>query len=128
MEYVMTEAIDNVGIGQADYMKLFMQELTYQDPLKPVDNREFMAQMAQFSALQQAVSTSESVANLLEATYDNRVINLLGKYVLIEGEPEYLQVKSVSIKENKIAEIRVSKSQDNANSFTITKDKIIEIS
>ena len=46
----MTDGItpmQETGVNQTDYMKLFMQELTYQDPLKPVDNREFMAQMAQ---------------------------------------------------------------------------------
>ena len=46
-------------------MKLFTQELTYQDPLKPIDNREFMAQMAQFSALQQAKETLRKGTNAI---------------------------------------------------------------
>ncbi|KTD26827.1 flagellar hook capping FlgD N-terminal domain-containing protein [Legionella israelensis] len=58
----MTDAIESTSstsINQADYLKLFMQELTYQDPLKPVDNKEFMAQMAQFSMLQEAQASKE---------------------------------------------------------------------
>ena len=62
----MTDPVNATGVNQADYLKLFMQELTYQDPLKPVDNREFMAQMAQFSSLQEARTTNEHLIKLLE--------------------------------------------------------------
>src|SRR5688572_24913911 len=80
----MTDAIDPTqgsGVNQADYLKLFMQELTYQDPLKPIDNKEFMAQMAQFSALQEAQVTSKSLVQLLSMTSANQSLMLLGKTV-----------------------------------------------
>lgn len=73
------------SIEQADYMKLFMQELTYQDPLKPLDNREFMAQMAQISALQQAQLTQEATQNILATSNANQALMLLGKHVEIKG-------------------------------------------
>jgi flagellar basal-body rod modification protein FlgD len=85
----MTEPVNATGVDQADYLKLFMQELTYQDPLKPVDNREFMAQMAQFSSLQEARTTNEHLTRLLGMTSGNQSLNLLGKKVRvknIEGE------------------------------------------
>jgi flagellar basal-body rod modification protein FlgD len=77
----MTEPIDATGINQTDYMKLFMQELTYQDPLKPVDNREFMAQMAQFSSLQETKATNENLIKLLGMTSGSQSLSLLGKTV-----------------------------------------------
>ncbi|WP_298626868.1 flagellar hook capping FlgD N-terminal domain-containing protein [uncultured Legionella sp.] len=85
----MTDPVGSAGVNQADYLKLFMQELTYQDPLKPVDNREFMAQMAQFSSLQEARTTNEYLTRLLGMTSGNQSLALLGKKVRvknIEGE------------------------------------------
>lgn len=121
----MTDPINATDVGQADYMKLFMQELTYQDPLKPVDNREFMAQMAQFSALQQATVTSEKLTDLLQATYDNRGISLLGKRVKITGVDDYVTVESIKFKDSKITEIRVKTDKNEA--YFIDLNKIIEI-
>lgn len=81
----MTDAIEASSLGQDEYMKLFMQELTYQDPLKPVDNREFMAQMAQFSTLQQATTTSGYLKSLIGMTDANQGLALLGKTVQVDG-------------------------------------------
>jgi flagellar basal-body rod modification protein FlgD len=84
----MTDGItptQETGVNQTDYMKLFMQELTYQDPLKPVDNREFMAQMAQFSSLQEARTTNEWLSHLVNANLANQSLMMLGKEVKIEG-------------------------------------------
>jgi flagellar basal-body rod modification protein FlgD len=78
------EPASSVSVNQADYLKLFMQELTYQDPLKPIDNREFMAQMAQFSALQQAQETNQSLDKLLGMTSANQMLMMLGKQVKIK--------------------------------------------
>ena len=94
----MTDSIEPTqgsGVNQADYLKLFMQELTYQDPLKPVDNREFMAQMAQFSALQEAQATNESLQALAGMTSGNQSLMLLGKFVKFEGNPESVKVEGV---------------------------------
>ncbi|MCE3044274.1 flagellar hook assembly protein FlgD [Legionella sp. 16cNR16C] len=69
------------NISQTDYLQLFTKELTYQDPLKPIDNREFMAQMAQFSSLQEARSTNENLRRLLELTSSSQSLMLLQKSV-----------------------------------------------
>lgn len=102
----MTDAV--TGVNQADYMKLFMQELTYQDPLKPVDNREFMAQMAQFSALQQAQMSNDALSGLLEMTASNQSLMLLGKNVKIANSNEYGQVKEIKFMKNKPPQLLIS--------------------
>lgn len=122
----MTDPVDStVNVNQTDYMKVFMQELAYQDPLKPIDNREFMAQMAQFSALQQAAETSAHVTELLEVAYDNRGINLVGKEVRMSDSNEYGIVQSVYLNDKKLTELRVK--PNNGPSVKIGMDKIIEI-
>ncbi len=95
----MTDAINptqDIGINQADYLKLFMQELTYQDPLKPIDNREFMTQMAQFSALQEMEATNKSLELLTSLTSGNQSLMLLGKSVKIKGSEQEGIVNKIS--------------------------------
>lgn len=99
----MTDPINptnNTNVSQADYMKLFMQELTYQDPLKPIDNREFMAQMAQFSALQTTQETNQYLDMLTGMMSANQSLMMLGKTVKIEGFEEEGLVKQIKIEPN----------------------------
>ncbi len=39
------------ALGQADFIRLMTEQMKMQDPLEPVDNKEMIAQMAQFSSL-----------------------------------------------------------------------------
>lgn len=87
--------MQETGVNQTDYLKLFMQELTYQDPLKPVDNREFMAQMAQFSSLQEARSTNGALSELIIQTSANRSLMMLGKQVRVDGSDATGQVTHI---------------------------------
>jgi flagellar basal-body rod modification protein FlgD len=94
----MSEAIQptqETGVSQTDYMTLFMQELTYQDPLKPVDNREFMAQMAQFSSLQEARTGNEWLNLLVNTGLNNQGLMMLGKEVKISGMEGYGTVRRI---------------------------------
>ena len=107
----MTDAIEptqNTNVNQADYLQLFMQELTYQDPLKPIDNREFMAQMAQFSALQEAQQANESMSQLLSMTSGNQSLLLLGKSITIKDSNEELVVNGVHFVEKKPPQLMVT--------------------
>lgn len=116
----MTDAVS--GINQTDYMKLFMQELTYQDPLKPVDNREFMAQMAQFSLLQQAQMTNDSLSQLIGMNLSNQSLLLLGKNVKIKDVEEFGQVKEITFVPNESPKLKIL-----MNGGTVTKE-LAEIS
>ena len=88
------------GINQTDYLKLFMQELTYQDPLKPIDNRDFMAQMAQFAALQEAQATNNTLGILTSMTSSNQSLTLLGKKVTINSSEQEGSVSKIEFPAN----------------------------
>ncbi|MGB7656674.1 MAG: flagellar hook capping FlgD N-terminal domain-containing protein [Novosphingobium sp.] len=50
-------------LGQADFIRLMTTQMKLQDPLEPVDNKEMIAQMAQFSSL----SGIENINSTLKA-------------------------------------------------------------
>lgn len=53
-------------MGKDDFLKLLVTQLTYQDPLDPVGDQEFIAQLAQFSALEQMQNVSKGIERLTE--------------------------------------------------------------
>jgi flagellar basal-body rod modification protein FlgD len=124
MEYAMTEAINGAELNQTDYLKLFMQELTYQDPLQPLDNREFMAQMAQFSSLQEARATNENLVNLLAVNSGSLCLSLLGKTVKVTNGEEG-KVTKVQFFENMPP--KVSMAMKNGEVSEIEVKQIIEV-
>lgn len=106
----MTDEItptQETGVNQTDYLKLFMQELTYQDPLKPVDNREFMAQMAQFSSLQESRTTNAWLSQLVGMTDANLTLSMLGKQVKVNGADGYGKVTHISFDQNALPTLSI---------------------
>ena len=59
---------DFENIGKDDFLKLLVVQLQHQDPLNPLKNEEFIAQLATFSSLEQLIDIRESVQKLVDAT------------------------------------------------------------
>ncbi len=69
------------GLDFQSLLKIILTQLTYQDPLKPVDNFEFVSQLAQFAQLQQSQSLNDQVTNLLASQAAAQATGLLGHTV-----------------------------------------------
>lgn len=72
-------------INQEDFIKLFLAQLQFQDPLEPVDNREFLAQLAQFSNLEQTQQTTKNTEGLLVMGSTSQALALLNKTVEVSS-------------------------------------------
>ncbi len=76
------------SLGKDAFLKLLVAQLQHQDPLKPMDDTAYVAQLAQFSSLEQMMSVNTKLDTL--ATGQNSVTNaglasLIGKNVTVEG-------------------------------------------
>jgi flagellar basal-body rod modification protein FlgD len=76
-EYVKSSRVPNNTLGKNDFLSLLAAQLKYQDPLEPVKDSDFVAQLAQFSSLEQL----ENMNNVMSAFQS---YSLAGKYVLAE--------------------------------------------
>ncbi len=75
-------------LGKDEFMKLLLAQMQNQDPLNPTDNTEFVAQLAQFTSLEQMTNMNTSLEEMLEsnATISESInstmlINYIGKNV-----------------------------------------------
>jgi flagellar basal-body rod modification protein FlgD len=73
-------------MGMEDFLKILLTQLTYQDPLKPVDNQEFMAQMAQFTSLEQTQQLNDKMSTLIANQAALQSVGLLGRTVDITAD------------------------------------------
>lgn len=75
-------------LGQEDFLKLMTTQLRYQDPFKPMDNGEFLGQMAQFSTVSGIQGLQQSFTTLAASLQSNQALQsagLVGRNVLVPG-------------------------------------------
>jgi flagellar basal-body rod modification protein FlgD len=76
------------ALGKDEFLKLLVTQLKYQDPLSPMQNEDFIAQLAQFSTL-------ESLKNVENSFRGMESYSLLGKLVVIEDAETGQEIESL---------------------------------
>lgn len=76
-----TSTTSQSSLSQEDFLKILTTQLSFQDPLKPLDNQQFMAQMAQFASLEQSRSINSNLETMLAIQSASQSIGLLGRTV-----------------------------------------------
>ncbi len=83
-------------LGRDDFLKLLITKLEYQDPMNPMDDEDFIAQLAQFSSLEQMTNIADGIAeanqwDFLQMQSINNVMaaGLIGKDVKASYDSVY---------------------------------------
>jgi flagellar basal-body rod modification protein FlgD len=101
-EFDANAATDAFGLSFESLLQIVLTQLTFQDPLKPLDNFEFVSQLAQFSQIQQSQSLNEKIDQLIAFQGTNQATALLGRSVDIPAGAAILtgRVESISFTNN----------------------------
>ena len=86
----LTAKAGSNGMGQKDFLTLFTTQLKCQDPLDPVKNEAFVAQLAQFSQLEATTSMDQTLKNYVESMAGERMMSstsMIGKTVSVPDAP-----------------------------------------
>jgi len=84
---------DKQELGQEDFLKLMITQFKNQDPMKPMENGEFLAQLAQFSTVKGLGDLNNSFASLSSSVVSNQALqasSLLGRDVLVNRSSGYI--------------------------------------
>ena len=71
----------NSILGQEDFLRILLTQLQFQDPLKPIDNQQFVAQIAQFTGLEINRQVSDKTDALLTIQSATQSLGLIGRTV-----------------------------------------------
>ena len=74
-------ATNAFGLNFESLLKIILTQLTYQDPLKPMDNFQFVSQLAQFSQIQQGQVMTDKLGALVTSQTTFQSTSLLGRVV-----------------------------------------------
>lgn len=79
-----TSVVNNApsaSLGKDSFLKLLVAQLQHQDPTQPTDSTQWMAQLAQFSALEQQTNMSQTLSGIATTASVTQGVELLGKYL-----------------------------------------------
>src|SRR5919201_6451189 len=92
-------------LGKDDFLKLMVAQLQHQDPTNPLDDKEFMGQLAQFSTLEQITNMADGLDRLSLSGQVSQSIALIGHsigYVRADGSSASGVAESVALEDGAI--------------------------
>jgi len=81
----------NQTLGKDDFLRILLTQLSHQDPTAPMQDTEFIAQMAQFSALEQMSNMASDFARMARMFQATEAASALGQAVVLDMGDETIQ-------------------------------------
>ncbi len=109
------EAMKEQKLGQEDFIKLMTTQMNHQDPMKPMENGEFLSEMAQFSTvsgLKEIKDSFNSLASSLKSSQALQASSMVGRNVLVPGSmstfSEGTEMKGAVELDKSVSDLKVS--------------------
>lgn len=109
-----TSIAEKQGMGKEQFLQLLTAQLAHQDPMNPLEDKDFVAQLAQFSMLEQSVTTNKYLDMLgmsVGALVNAQLPSLIGKEIVALGD-------TVTVHQGQSTPIRFE-LQDDATDVTV---------
>ena len=103
------------NLGKDDFLKILITQLSYQDPTSPMEDKEFIAQMAQFSSLEQMTSMAADFAKLTSMITGTEASSSLGKNVEIADGDRTVQGAVKAVTRGEVPQVLVNGAYYNWN-------------
>jgi flagellar basal-body rod modification protein FlgD len=78
-------SLPNSGINEQDFIQLFVNELQFQDPMEPLDNSQFLTQLAEFVSIEQQSEEVTGINNMLTLDSSDQSLGLLSHTVQVSN-------------------------------------------
>jgi len=93
---LFSQVSGNSALGRDAFLKLLITQLQHQDPMSPMEDKEFISQLAQFSSLEQLQAVNQNTQSIFLSQSSFSALNLLGRDV------EYLDVENGDVVKGKV--------------------------
>ncbi|MFW5693651.1 MAG: flagellar hook assembly protein FlgD [Alkalispirochaeta sp.] len=110
------EAIKDSGgsgteLGRDDFLKILMTQLQNQDPTKPMEDKEFISQMAQFSSLEQMTNVSQGFQEMNSLLSSSQALSVLGRTVEVQTGTQTVRGTVSSVTNGAMPQVTIDEQQ-----------------
>ncbi|WP_050181449.1 flagellar hook assembly protein FlgD [Domibacillus robiginosus] len=126
---VQKKQTGNSALGKDEFLKILMAQLQNQDPMNPVEDKDFIAQMAQFTSLEQMVNMTTMVEKMVQAQTASQMINyqsFVGKDVVWHKLTDQTDADGKPVVETGNGTIASIKFAGESVQFTLTDGTVLE--
>lgn len=106
-----TQAVSNAAkdtLGKDAFLQLLVTQMRYQDPLDPMDNGEYLAQLAQFSALEQMTNVATGLSSIMDVVNNIDTSLLVGQLTSMIGQGVQWMDEAGKVMEGSIKAVSIS--------------------
>lgn len=98
-------------LGRDDFLKILITQLQNQDPTKPMEDKEFISQMAQFSSLEQMTNMSQGFEQMNSLLSSSQALSVLGRTVEVQTGTQTVRGTVSSVTNGAMPQITIDEQQ-----------------
>ena len=108
LEFNQRNTQPDQNLGKDDFLRILLTQLAHQDPTAPMQDKEFIAQMAQFSSLEQMTNLASDFSRMARMLQTTEAASALGRTVEINLEHGNVQGVVQAVNRGETAQILVN--------------------